>query len=331
MGRYSTHEDMQIAEDHYQFPVETCSMVKCTVGQLYKRIGNWTIKRILTNATGCEPFNLAWEVMREEGYEVFSYETTYRGPTVVGERLEQLVKFMIEQLLDIAQWVTGKRQVDEDALREEFRRKNRLMNKLKRILELRVRHPFYIKSLPMIMFLNVGLSNYFGRPLEYEEGIDELIDELESLPENPDDLKRVIPIIWGGGTGQEFGVYEAIDQAGGSLLGFRDAPFRLVNEDLPPLEAMARYVYGNARAGAGVYTREVLESEYKRLGAKGMILYGYIGCSYSSVDREMFRRFFHEKGLPCLNLEGSFQIGAPHGQVLTRIKAFVEMLSSTRS
>ncbi|MDR0550023.1 MAG: 2-hydroxyacyl-CoA dehydratase family protein [Deltaproteobacteria bacterium] len=329
MGRYSDREDMQVSEDHYQFPVETCSMVKCVVGQLHKRIGAFTIKRILTNSTGCEPFNLAWEIMRKQGYEVFAYETTYRGPTVTGERLEKLVKFMIEQLLDIAEWVTGERKVDEEALREEFRRKNRLMKKLKKLLELRVTHPFYVKSLATIMFLNVGLSNYFGRPKEYEEGIDLLIEELENEPVNPDDLKRVIPIIWGGGTGQEFGVYEAIDQAGGSLLGFRDAPFRLVNEDLPPLEAMARYVYGNARAGAGVYTREVLESEYNRLGARGMILYGYIGCSYSSVDREMFRRYFHEKGLPCLNLEGSFQVGAPHGQLLTRVKAFVEMLTST--
>ena len=33
MGRLSDQSVMSIAEDHYQFPVETCSMVKCTVGQ----------------------------------------------------------------------------------------------------------------------------------------------------------------------------------------------------------------------------------------------------------------------------------------------------------
>jgi benzoyl-CoA reductase/2-hydroxyglutaryl-CoA dehydratase subunit BcrC/BadD/HgdB len=330
MGRYSTREDMQIAEDIYQFPVETCSMVKCTVGQWHKRIGSGSIKRILGSCSSCEPFNLAWEVMRKHGYDVHTYENTYRGPTVNGERLDKLVNFMIEQLLDVAEWVTGERKVNEDALREEFDRKNRLLLKFKKLLELRIQHPFYIKTLAIIMFLNVGLSNYFGKPKEFEAAVDELIIELENTPVNKDELRRVIPLIWGGGTGQEFGIYEAIDQAGGALLGFRSAPFRLVPVEYPPLEALARYVYGNARAGAGIYTREVLESEFARLGAKGMILYGYIGCSFASVDREMWRRYFHEKGLPCLNLEGSFQTGAPSGQVMTRVRAFVEMLDSAR-
>jgi benzoyl-CoA reductase/2-hydroxyglutaryl-CoA dehydratase subunit BcrC/BadD/HgdB len=48
------------------------------------------------------------------------------------------------------------------------------------------------------------------------------------------------------------------------------------------------------------------------------------------VDREMWRRYFHEQGIPCLNLEGSFQTGSPSGQVLTRVRAFVEMLDANR-
>jgi benzoyl-CoA reductase/2-hydroxyglutaryl-CoA dehydratase subunit BcrC/BadD/HgdB len=330
LGRYSPKEDMLIAEDVYQFPVETCSMVKCTVGQWHKRIGSNSIKRILSSCSGCEPFNQALEVMRKMGYDVFYYENCYRGPNVVGERLDKLVDFLIEQFFDVAEWVTGERKVNEEALRVEQERKNRLLTKFKKILALRIQRPFYVKTLAIIMFLNVGLSNYFGKPQEYESAIDELIVELENTPVNQDDLKRVIPLIWGGGTGQEFGVYEAIDQAGGALLGFRSAPFRFVPLELPPLEALARFVYGNAQAGAGVYARQVLEAEVEKLGAKGMILYGYIGCSFASVDREMWRRYFHEKGLPCLNLEGSFQTGAPSGQVMTRVRAFVEMLDSAR-
>jgi benzoyl-CoA reductase/2-hydroxyglutaryl-CoA dehydratase subunit BcrC/BadD/HgdB len=328
MGRYSAVEDMRLAEDRYQFPVETCSMVKCAVAQWSKRAGTGTIPRILGNSSACEPFNLAWEVLRSEGYDVFNNEVIYRGPTVDGERLERLVGFMVEQLLDVAEWLTGERRIDEAALAFEIRRKNRLLKKLRRVLDLRRAHPLYVKSLAIILTLNVGLNNYFGRPGAYEAAIDALIAELEAARPEEGGAARAIPLVWAGGTGQEFGIYEAIDQAGGSILGLRSVPFRLYREDVPPLEALARWVYDNSTAGAGIYARRVLDSEVERLGAKGVILYGYIGCSFASVDREMWRRFFHDKGLPCINLEGSFQTGAPAGQVLTRVKAFVEMLAA---
>ncbi|MDR1578015.1 MAG: 2-hydroxyacyl-CoA dehydratase family protein [Deltaproteobacteria bacterium] len=328
MGRYSDKEDMLIAEDFYQFPVETCSMVKCAVAQWHKRIHSSTIKRILGNASSCEPFNLAFEIMRKYGYDVYNNEVSYRGPTVAGDRLEQLVNFTIEQMLDVAQWLTGERAVPEERLRVEIARKNRLLGKLTKVLELRRTRPFYMKSLAIILTLNVGLNNYFGKPREYEEAIDELIQELENEPINEKDLQAVIPLVWAGGTGQEFGIYEAIDLAGGALLGLRSAPFRLYREDIPPLESIARWVYENSSAGAGVYARNVLDAEVDRLKARGVILYGYIGCSFASVDREMWRRHFHDRGLACINLEGSFQTGAPTGQVLTRIKAFVELLSA---
>ncbi|QDR79296.1 2-hydroxyacyl-CoA dehydratase subunit D [Sporomusa termitida] len=327
MGRLSDKEAMQIAEDYYQFPVETCSMVKCTVGQWHRRRHTSTIKRIIGNSSACEPYNLAWEIMKREGYDVYNNDVVYRGPAVAGKRLEELVGFFIEQIYDIAEWLTGSRQIDEDKLRVEIQRKNRLLRKLRTVLELRRQHPFYVRSLATILMLNIGLNNYFGKPAEYEAAIDLLIAELEQAPVSEADAKNVIPLVWAGGTGQEFGIYEAIDQAGGSLLGLRSVPFKLYREDIPPVEALARWVYDNAGAGAGVYARNVLEHEVNKLQARGIILYGYIGCSFASVDREMWRKYFHEKGIPSINLEGSFQTGAPSGQVLTRVKAFVEMLA----
>ncbi|TWH47553.1 2-hydroxyacyl-CoA dehydratase subunit D [Sporomusa sp. KB1] len=327
MGRLSDKEVMLIAEDYYQFPVETCSMVKCTVGQWHLRRNTSTIKRILGNGSGCEPFNLAWEIMEREGYDVYSNDVVYRGPTVEGKRLEELVKFFVEEIYDVVEWLTGSRKLDEDKLKVEIQRKNRLLNKLRTVLELRRQHPFYVRSLATILMLNVGLNNYFGKPEEYEAAIDLLIEELQNTPVNAADLKNVIPLVWAGGTGQEFGIYEAIDQAGGALLGLRSVPFKQYREDIPPVESLARWLYDNAGAGAGVYARNVLEHEVDKLNARGLILYGYIGCSFASVDREMWRKYFHEKGIPSINLEGSFQTGAPSGQVLTRIKAFVEMLA----
>lgn len=326
MGRLSDKEAMEIAENYYQFPVETCSMVKCVVGQWHRRRGT-SIKKILGSSGACEPFNLAWEIMKKEGYEVYNIDVTYRAPGTKGKRLEQLVDFFKGELYGVVEWLTGSREIDEDRLRTEIKRKNRLIHKVKRILELRLSHPFYLKSLPTILLLNIGLTNYFGKPVEFEAVVDELLAELEARPVDKAELDRVIPLVWAGGTGQEFGIYEAIDQAGGSLLGLRMVPFKPYREDVPPVEALVRYLYDNQNGGAAVYSREIIENEISKVKARGLVLYGYIGCSFASVDREMWRNYFHQKGIPSINLEGSYQTGAPTGQLMTRVKAFIEMLS----
>jgi benzoyl-CoA reductase/2-hydroxyglutaryl-CoA dehydratase subunit BcrC/BadD/HgdB len=327
MGRYSTTEEMLIAEDYYQFPAETCSMVKCTVGQWHLRRRAGSINKILGSSSRCDPFNLAWEVLKKEGYDIYNGEVVYRSPTLSGERLDALIKFFVSQLHDIAEWLTGRRRIDEDRVRVEIARKNRLLSKMKKILELRLRHPFYVRSLPIVLIVTSGINNYFGKPEEYEEGLDLLLAELAELAPEEDE-RAAVPLIWAGVIGQEFGVYEILDQTNGAILGLRSVPFRLYREDAPPLEAIARYLYDNSGAGAAVYARQVLDAELERVNAKGIIWYGYLGCPFSSVDREMWRRYFHEKGIPSINLEGAFQTGAPSGQVLTRVKAFVEMLSS---
>ena len=328
MGRLSTQETMSISEDHYQFPVETCSMVKCVVGQWHLRRSRPDgIKKILGSASACEPYNMAWEVMKKEGFDVHNIDVIYRSPKTDGKRLDQLVDFFVQEIYGVVEWLTGSREVDEDRLRFELRRKNRMIAKVRRILDLRIQHPFYLKTLPTILLLNVGLNAYFGKPDEYEAVLDELIAELEAQEVDQDDLDRVIPLLWAGGTGQEFGVYEAIDQAGGALLGLRSVPLKPYREDIPPVEALARWMYDNRRGGAGIHWRDVMESEIAKVKARGIVLYGVIGCSFQSIDKEMWRKYFHERGIPSINLEGSFQTGAPTGQLMTRVKAFIEMLS----
>ena len=328
MGRLSDHETMSISEDNYQFPVETCSMVKCVVGQWHLRRNKKNgIKRILGSSSACEPYNMAWEVMKKEGFDVHNIDVIYRSTSTNGKRLDQLVDFFVDEIYGVVEWLTGSRKFDEDKLRFELKRKNRMLDKVRKILDLRLKHPFYLKTLPTILLLNVGLNAYFGKPEEYEAVLDGLIDELSSREVDQSEIDRVIPLVWAGGTGQEFGVYEAIDQAGGALLGLRSVPMKAYREDIPPVEALARWMYDNSRGGAGVYWRNVLEQEVSKVKARGIVLYGVIGCSFQSIDKEMWRSYFHEKGIPSINLEGSFQTGAPTGQLMTRVKAFIEMLS----
>ncbi|HBS61040.1 MAG TPA: hypothetical protein DEA44_17475 [Firmicutes bacterium] len=326
LGRLSEREDMEIAENYYQFPSETCSMVKCTVGQWHKRRESTGIKRILGTSVSCEPYNQAWEVMRKEGFDVHTIDVVYRAPTVQGERLEKLIAFFMEQIYQTAEWLTGSRRINEEKLSIEIRRKNRLIAKVRKVLELRVKNPFYMRSLPSI-YLLTGMNTYCGKPEEYEATVDLLIEELEHAPIDEKEVKKAIPLVWVGSPGQEFGIYEAIDQANGALLGFRYFPFNTYREDIPPVEALARFVFGSQEAGASVYVQRIIEQEVNKINARGLVFYGYLGCSYSSVAREMWRNYFHTKGIPSLNMDGTFQAGPPTGQILTRVRAFVEMLS----
>lgn len=330
MGRISGHDALTIAEDYFQMPAETCSMVKATTGEWYLRKQAGTgITRIFGSSSACEPYNLAWEVIRKEGFDVYSADITYRAPgvNVKEERFEELVHYFKEEALDFIQWLTGSRSYDGQKLQAEIKRKNHLMRQVRKIIELRLKHPFYVKSLA-IMYLMNGLNHYFGKPEEYAWVLDTLVEELERAEVQEEERQKAIPLVWAGGNGQEFGIYDAIDAARGALLGFVSAPYvRDYKEKLEPLEALVRFQLESQMAGASIYRRQVIEQTVDKINARGLVLYGYLGCSFGSVRREMYREYFHKKGVASINLEGTFQVGAPTGQILTRIKAFIEMLS----
>jgi len=326
LGRLGSADSITVAEDYFQIPRETCSMVAAILGEWYLR-KEAGIKKILGFNASCEPFNVAWELIKNEGYDVYRIDTVYRPPHCDGERYEQLVEFLTEELKASANWLTDGKGLDEERLRFEIKRRNRILIKVQKIMELRYKHPLYIKSLAT-MYLLMGSGNYFGKPEEYEEVLDLLLEELENKPVNLEENAKVVPLIWAGGRGQEFGVYEAIDDCGGSLLGWMSPnPFvRLYREDIPPFESLARYNLDGQTAGAFEHRINVFEKQIEKSNARGIILYGYVGCSFGGVEQEMEREYFHKRGIPSISLEGSFQVGPPSGQILTRIKAFIEML-----
>ncbi|MDR2136725.1 MAG: 2-hydroxyacyl-CoA dehydratase family protein [Synergistaceae bacterium] len=328
LGRLSSEATMNLAEDYYQYPSETCSMVKCTVSQWHLRRNDMkNVRRILGSNAICEPYNLAWETARSLGYDIHTVDVLYRARHAGEERVERLVDFAVEELRGVAEWLTGSREIDEAKLTGEIRRRNRIASKVRKILDLRLKHPHYIRSHAAVFMINLGVPSYLGRPQEFEEVLDELTEELENAPVDQKEIDRVVPLIWVGGTGQGLSIYETIDDGGGALLGFRSAPNQLIREDIPPLEALARYACGSQRNNAEVFMRQSVEREVERVKAKGLVLYNYIGCSYASVDREMLAAHFRKQGVPCITLEGMFRIGEPVGQLVTRVNAFIEMLA----
>ncbi len=71
------------------------------------------IKRILGACQGCEPYNLAWEVMKKQGFDVYNIDIVYRAHTAQGERLDELVNFFVNEFME---WPNGS-QVKESGRR----------------------------------------------------------------------------------------------------------------------------------------------------------------------------------------------------------------------
>ena len=138
-----------IAENHYQVPGEFCSMIKAMIGRLHLRKDN-KIKRILYFGSTCEPISMVLDHSRHDGYDVHCIDaaTAFKP----GERRVELVNFLVNELQKVSLWLTGKR-VDEDRLTAELKFKNRIMSKVREILDLRVKAPFYLNSPPTAQIL----------------------------------------------------------------------------------------------------------------------------------------------------------------------------------
>lgn len=329
LGRLGSSDAMSVAEDYFQLPKETCSMVASVLGEWYLR-KNRTVKELVAFNGLCEPLNMGWELIEQEGYTVYRIESVNRPLDNDPVRVEQNVTFLAEELDDLAIRLTGK-PADRERVAVEIRRANRLLHKIRQIFDLRKENPLYIKSLAT-MFLLMGSGHYFGRPEEYEEAVDLLLAELKSAPivPPPSGRQKIVPLAWVGGRGQEFGVYKAVDDCGGAILTWytpnpwtRDWPEERENS----LENIALHVLTGRAIGSPVHRLKSIENVIERYGAKGILFYGYVGCSFGGIYNEIQRDHFHKKGIPSISLEGTFQVGPPSGQLLTRVRAFVEMLS----
>jgi benzoyl-CoA reductase/2-hydroxyglutaryl-CoA dehydratase subunit BcrC/BadD/HgdB len=327
MGRLGSSEAVTAAEDYFHLPKESCPMVGGVLGEFYLRLGR-TVKRMGVYNAVCEPLNIGWELLKDEGFDIYRVEAINRPNAHDDpERVRLMEEFLERDLRGLSVWLQG-HPVDEHKLAVEIRRVNRLFRKVRKILNLRLSNPFYLRSLAT-MYVILGTAHYFGKPTAYEEVLDGLVSELETSPEIPSPTGKIVPLAWVGGRGQEFGVYKAIDDAGGAVTQWHipDEHTQDYREDLPPLQAYANYIISARMGGSPIRRLKNIEENMKVFGAKGILFYSYVGCSFGGVHKEIQRDYFQKLGVPSISLEGSFQVGPPTGQLLTRIRAFIEMFS----
>jgi benzoyl-CoA reductase/2-hydroxyglutaryl-CoA dehydratase subunit BcrC/BadD/HgdB len=324
-GRIGSPEVLSVADNHFQVPRETCPMIKVNIGEWYNR-RNGPVRKILCCSADCEPFNVMVDIMRSEGYDVKFIDTAYRPPHISEKRLRELEDFYCREYHSVVQWISGK-PLDKKNLEFELKRRNRISAKIRKFLRLRQDHPTYIKSFPT-MYVVTSCLYFFGRPDKYEEMLDMLIEEMEGL--KPGDFNdKVVYLVWSGSRSQEYGIYKAVDEAGGALMGWMcTMPFETdFEEDIDPVLSMVRYKLQGQAAGATILRCADVEAQVKKVKAKGIISYGYVGCSYSGIDRELQREYFKVRNIPTIILDGTYQVGPASGQVVTRVRAFIEMLS----
>jgi benzoyl-CoA reductase/2-hydroxyglutaryl-CoA dehydratase subunit BcrC/BadD/HgdB len=325
IGRLGSYDSVKLAEEFFQVPNETCAMVKSDMGEFYLQKGE-IANRLFYTGSACEPYNQAFEVLKDYGYDVHVNDIGFR-PAGNRERYDDMVSYAASQLYDTIKWLTGK-EPDLDRMREEMLIYNNIQKKVRKILSLRLEHPTYIGSLPT-MILIMGHCHYFGKREEYEKALDDLTEELENLPKGSYHDEKVV-LAWSGSRGQEFSIFETIDEAKGAILAW-NLPDNIVNEfdlTIDPLEALALFEVGDVHAGTTKQSSENFIHSVKKCNVKGIVMYTYLGCSFYTIDIELRRKFFKEQGIPSLTLLGAFDIGSVSGQVSTRIRAFIEMLTA---
>lgn len=319
-----------VAESHYQIPGEFCSMIKAMIGRLHLRKDS-AIKRILFFGSTCEPISMVLDHAKHDGYDVHCIDaaTAFKQ----GERRTELVAFLINELQKVSLWLTGKR-VDEDRLSEELRFKNKMVRKVRRILDLRLKAPFYLSSTPTSQVL-LGSTHYFGEREKYEQVLDQLTADLEVAGATPE-TRFFIPLVLAGGVAGGPKLLKIIEEANGVVLGWVIHSTSDFREDIPPLEAVAHYLFdaqlkGELGEGAGASAtlrRRRVEELVDATGARGIISSFVTGCPYGSVVQGLERQYFKKKGVPLVGLEHSVHAEEPPTEEqATRVKAFIEMLA----
>ncbi|MGN0328873.1 MAG: 2-hydroxyacyl-CoA dehydratase [Lachnospira sp.] len=325
LARLGTSTDIQNAEKYFQIPPETCPMLKSKIGGLYM-LRDKPVKKSVLGHYICEPHVGAMSLMDTYGYETYWIDGLKKFAGDDKDRYKLVVDKYRDEIRNLFYWINGK-AYDEDRFRKVLKDDNRIHSKVDKIMEFQKKFPSYMKSLPSMMMIS-GRGGYYGQPEAFEEILDELIEEFENLKEGEYN-EKLVKLTWAGVRGVDFSVYNALDVSGGVVVAWTIAgsDSRYYDEEKDPLESFIEYNMGNINNSSMEDAAKREEDLYKKSGSDGVLIYGTLGCTNFTINREISRRYLSEQGIPTLAIQGTPLIGESTGQLLTRIKAFIEMLS----
>ncbi|AHF92407.1 2-hydroxyglutaryl-CoA dehydratase [Opitutaceae bacterium TAV5] len=329
LWRHDSKHAEHVAENHFQVPAEFCSMIKAMIGRLHLKKYD-KIRRILYFGSTCEPINMVLEHSRHDGYELHCYEaaTAFK----VGERREEMVRFFVNELRKTAVWLQGK-PVDEDRLAGEIRLKNQVLRKVRRIMDLRLKRPYDLGSIPTLR-INMGANHLFGNPVKFNEILDRLIIELEEAAKTPE-TRPYLPLVLAGGAPGGVSFFELLEKSNAVIVGLVIQGTSTYREDVPPLESLAHYLFdaqlrGELGEGAGASAtlrRRRVEEIVKHTGARGLISSAITACPYASVVQQLERNYFRKQGFPIVGLEHTVHTEPATEEQTMKVRAFLEQLA----
>jgi benzoyl-CoA reductase/2-hydroxyglutaryl-CoA dehydratase subunit BcrC/BadD/HgdB len=219
-------------------------------------------------------------------------------------------------------------------LSEELQFKNRMVRKVRKILDLRLKAPFFLTATPTSQIL-LGSNHYFGERAKYEAILDGITAELEEAATRPE-KREFIPLVLAGGVAGGPKLLKIIEENNGVVVGWVIHSTSDFREDIPPLQAVAEYLFEaqlkgelGERAGASAQLRKRrVEELVDKTNARGIVSSFVTGCPYGSVVQGLERQYFKKKGVPLVGLEHSVHAEEPPTEEqVTRVKAFIEMLA----
>lgn len=328
LGKFSSEK---LAEEKFRVPTEVCTMCKGEIGGFYEFRND--IDRVVMGSRGCELQFTVKPLIEELGYKVFVNEETKSFQRNTPKQQKMARDVYREELERLAKWVNGK-GINKDKLHEEIIRANRICDKTIQLEKLQQKHPTYMGCLPSMLVV-AGRAGYYGQPKRYETLLDNILSEFEALPEDSYNEKRT-ELIWSGVRGVDFSVFTALDILGAAITSWTisGSGYKKFKEDIDPVEAYLDYLFdldggGGRNEGLKGVKEDCLEAErlYHEIGADGVFIYMTQGCTHLTMNMEMRRQYLSDKGIPVLVLTGTTQAGEATGQMMTRIKAFIEMIS----
>jgi benzoyl-CoA reductase/2-hydroxyglutaryl-CoA dehydratase subunit BcrC/BadD/HgdB len=179
----------------------------------------------------------------------------------------------------------------------------------------------------------MGSMHGFGDLDAFGAALDLLIAELEALVPAPLP-PSYIPLVIAGGVGNQR-ILDAIEESNGVIVGWVLNGAYEYREDVPPLESLAHYVLdaqgrgdlGEAVGASVSYRRILVEEAVRKTGARGIVSASLIGCPYASMMQQLERDYFKQVGVPLIAIDTDVHREPPTEEQITRIKAFMEMLS----
>lgn len=166
---------------------------------------------------------------------------------------------------------------------------------------------------------------------EFLETIREVLSEKPSSRVIDKKAKRVFVL---GGTCKVGAIFDAIEQAGGWIVGddlcsgarYFSSP---CPTDMEPIEALARRILSRpvcpAKHGGLTARGDHVLRRLEETRAQGVVVVNYKFCDPHAFDYPDLRKKMEEKGYPTLLLEIEEPLPA-EGQIRTRCEAFIEMI-----